>query len=84
MAGEQVQNQRTNCMIMLLAFWCCMLTIYLYIRGVNVLGVCNSTLLGFLQEEAVELTDLASPKRTSPHFNLTDLAAGKLLLNVSS
>ena len=71
-------------MMMLLAFWFCMLKVYLYIRGVNVLGLCNSTLLGFLEQKPVELTDLASPVYTQPHFNLTDLAAGTLLLNVSS
>ena len=71
-------------MIMLLAFWFCMLTVYLYIRGVNVLDVCNPTLLGFSEEEPVELTDLASPIYTPPHFSLTDLAAGNPLLNVSS
>ena len=84
MTDEHVENHRTNCMMMLLAFWFCMLTVYLYIRGVNVFGVCNFTLLRFLEEEPVELTDLASPMYTQPHFSLTDLAAGKSLPNVSS
>lgn len=56
MTDEQIENHRTNCMMMLLALWLSILTAYLYIRGVNVLGVCNSTTPGLLEEEAVELT----------------------------
>ena len=42
---------------MLPAFWFCMMMVYLYIRGVNDLGICNSILPGFVEEEADELTD---------------------------
>lgn len=42
-------------MIMLLALWLCMMIVYLYIHVVNVLGICNSILPGFLEDEAVEL-----------------------------
>ena len=41
-------------MMKLLVFWFCMLTVYRCILGVNVLGVCNSTLLGFLVEELLD------------------------------
>ncbi len=62
MTGEQVENHRTSSMIMLLAFWCCMLMVYLHIRGLKVLGVCSSTSAEFLYEEAVELTDFGFAK----------------------
>ena len=62
MTDKQVENHRTSCMMMMLAFWCCILTVYLYIRGLNVLGVCNSTSAGFLEEEAVELTNFGFTK----------------------
>ena len=84
MTDEHVENHRTNCMMMLLAFWSCMLKVYLYIRGVDAFGFCNSTLLRFLGKEPVELTNLASRIYTQPHFSLPDLAAGKSLLNDSS
>ena len=58
MTVEQVVNHSANSIIMLPAFWFCMLAVYLYLRSVNILGVCNSTSTGFLGGEAVELTDV--------------------------
>ena len=83
MIAKHVENHRANFKMMLLAFWFCMLAVYRYIRGVNVLGVCNPTLTGVLVEELVELTESAPPMYPQPHFSLTDLAAGTSLLNVS-
>ena len=84
MTGEHVENHRSNCMMMLLAFWFCMLTVYWYIPGDDVPDVCKSTLLGFLVEEPFELTELASSTYTQPPFSLIDLAAGASLLSVIS
>ena len=56
MTDEKVKDHRTNCMMMLLAICSCMLTVYLNLRSVNILVVCNSTPPEFLEEEAVELT----------------------------
>ena len=54
---ERIENHRISSMMMLPAFWFCMMMIYLYIRDVNDFGICNSILLGFVEEEAVEPTD---------------------------
>ena len=56
MTVEQVVNHSASSIIMLPALWFCMLAVYLYLRSVNVLGVCNSTSPGLSEEEAVELT----------------------------
>lgn len=58
MTVEQFVSHSANSIIMLPAFWFCMLAVYLYLRSVNILGVCNSTSTVCLEGEAVELTDV--------------------------